>query len=1680
MIILIYFFVLLFSGTTFSQEKTYVLTAPKILRVGASEKVVVQVFGYEEEFPVTITIRSFPDKLAVYSSGRISLSPANKFQDAVTLTLQPTDLPRTENSVKYVYLEAVSPHFTRLKKIPVSYENGFLFIHTDKPIYTPDQSVKIRVYSLNEELQPARRETVLTFVDPEGVKVDIVEEEDFTGIVSFPDFKIPSNPKYGIWKIEAKYKKNFETSAVAKFEVKEYAMPSFSIIIEPENNFISSDKFENFRIVVKASYFYNKKVASGDVFLRFGIIEEGEKRMMPNAMHVTKIENGVAEIKFNSKQAVSFIGFQSLEELDGSYLYIVASVLESNGGLSGEAEFAGVRFAVSPYKFSLIATPLFVKPGLPFFIKVQVKDTVDHFVGNIPITLTAKSFSEQMAETELISEGSESGRRKTGINDGTALFVVNIPSDSKMLEFQVKTADPRLSDENQASKTYEAKAYSSLSQSYLYIDWASNHKILEVGDFININVYPHSHYIHKIHHYSYLIVSKGKIVSFGTQKRIKDLEYEHLTFQITQEMVPSARLVVYYIVMGEETAELVADSVWLNVEQKCGNNLEIKLQSIKSVLNPAEVVSLNMKTQFNSFVALSSIDKALYGVTGGGKRAMEKIMLHLEKSDLGCGAGGGQNNIDVFRMAGLTFLTNANADDSNEAGETCNELLRTKRSDFKEQVLKEASKYVHPKIRKCCMDGVREYPISDTCSNRAQRIRNNERCFSAFRDCCEFANRLREQEPNKLLILARMHFETLLELNEAQVRSYFPESWLWEVHQVSPRSKTLSVTLPDSLTTWEVQGVGISDKGICVAAPLEVQVVKDIFLSIYVPYSVVRGEQIELKGSVYNHRASAIKFCVKIAAGNGICSFGDSASTGSRTYNCNFKTLDGGSSAPVTFRILPLELGLHTINFTLLTARNSETVVKTLRVKPEGITRELHAGFTLDPQGVYGSIKRRQEFRYKIPLNLVPKTKIDRSVSVKGHFMGEAIATVLSPSGLGILTNLPKGSAEAELMSIVPVFYVFRYLEESNNWHLLGPETLTSRTHLRRKMKEGIVSILSFRNADFSYSMWKNTQASTWLTAFALRILGQVNQYINLDQISICNSLLWLIDNCQMPDGSFSEFSNYQPVKLQGTLPREAKEKTLYLTAFSVIGIEKSIKICPTQKIHDAKNKAGDYLMKNVRSAQSPFTLAITSYALALVDLNHHSAQSTFSALKKEAFVIGDPPIYRFWKNTFKTVDQHTPSSVTAQMVETTAYALLTTLLRGDKNYANPIIRWLSEEQRYGGGFYSTQDTINALEALTEYSLLVKRLDLDMNVKVAYKNHGDLQLLKLTEDNFVGRTMTVPLDDDIYISTGSSTGVATVNVRTVYNTIGTSEDTCNFELKIVPKSDDGKGYRKEDGEPLGRLEACAKYRPSTREPQSGSAHAVMDIGLVSGLEANTEDLSTLASGVDQLIADYEIKDGHVILQIDSVPANNFLCVGFRISELFQVGMLNPATFTVYEYHAPDKRCTIFYNPYGNEKLVRLCEGDECKCMEAECSRVQERLDLSITADTRRRAACQSDIAYVYKVNILSRSEEGYFVKYSATLLDLYKRGQAFAQKNNEITFVKKKTCTDVELSPGEQYLIMGKEALKISVGYNFKFQYPLDSSTWIEWWPSTPACRFCQEFLNTMEDFAEDLIISGC
>ena len=69
----------------------------------------------------------------------------------------------------------------------------------------------------------------------------------------------------------------------------------------------------------------------------------------------------------------------------------------------------------------------------------------------------------------------------------------------------------------------------------------------------------------------------------------------------------------------------------------------------------------------------------------------------------------------------------------------------------------------------------------------------------------------------------------------------------------------------------------------------------------------------------------------------------------------------------------------------------------------------------------------------------------------------------------------------------------------------------------------------------------------------------------------------------------------------------------------------------------------------------------------------------------------GNPPVVRFWQEDSSPQNPLKPHKASAQTVETTVYVLLTALLRGQVSYIKPILTWITQDQRYGGGFYSTQ-----------------------------------------------------------------------------------------------------------------------------------------------------------------------------------------------------------------------------------------------------------------------------------------------------------------------------------------------------------------------------------------------------
>lgn len=87
-------------------------------------------------------------------------------------------------------------------------------------------------------------------------------------------------------------------------------------------------------------------------------------------------------------------------------------------------------------------------------------------------------------------------------------------------------------------------------------------------------------------------------------------------------------------------------------------------------------------------------------------------------------------------------------------------------------------------------------------------------------------------------------------------RKDFRETWLWDSGVIGPNGiLEQSRGLPDSITTWIVQAVGLSGKGggMCIAEPKKIVAFQDVFIDVKMPYNVVKNEQIEIPVTVFNY-----------------------------------------------------------------------------------------------------------------------------------------------------------------------------------------------------------------------------------------------------------------------------------------------------------------------------------------------------------------------------------------------------------------------------------------------------------------------------------------------------------------------------------------------------------------------------------------------------------------------------------------------------------------------------------------------------------------------------------------------------------------------------------------------------------------------------------------------------------
>ncbi|KAL1260978.1 hypothetical protein QQF64_008805 [Cirrhinus molitorella] len=952
------------------------------------------------------------------------------------------------------------------KKINIflSTKRGYIFIQTDKPIYNPGETVKYRIFTLDNYMIPIKDDIHVQIINCKGLIVYnhiLISDQILERTITIPEVELA-----GKWKIIVTYHKYPESTRSLEFEVKEYVLPTFEVTIEASKPYHML-KSMSFPFSISARYTYGKGV-SGIAYIRFGLIdEEGTKTYLPGTEKQIDVTNGTAKTEVLTEDLKTASENQTQGHIEGYYLYIAVSVLEKASGNLEEAESSSVKIVTSPYVVDLSKTKKYFTPGGVFSVLATATYPDGRRAPKLKFSATIEiEGSEQILQ----SEGS-------GNDMGDVAMSFQIPPQAKHLAVTVfaEGANQQVirSDSKMTASATKAEEHS-------YLSLEVQHQVLKPGEALKAtlrDITPQG--AAKPTFIYFMVLSKGQIVQVG---KVPRTEITTVDVNINVDMVPSFRLVAYYFT-GSPKEKIVADSVWVDVKDVCKGKVEIEpLPEIK----PASELHVLVKTDPKTKVALAAVDSAVY-ILNKNKLNLQKMFDYMNSYDLACSIGGGEDSSAVLQRAGLTFICNCDTQTPLPQKHKCyNFKPRIKRAaDY----IKKYDNVVNSfkgRERKCCLDGTRSNQIHTSCDERLKRVQESDSCKKAFKRCCEAANerRKRDKLEKKKISLGRDIDDTLEEIvideDAIYFRKYFPQSWMWTVLQSDSTGIIRhDVFAPDSITTWEVQAVGISPtKGFCIAEPKPLRAFRDFFLSVNLPYSVKKNEQLQVKAVVYNYKEDHLRVIVKMDKVEGLCTAGGDQVKEEVMVPAN-------SAVAVYFTVVPLVAGNIPIKVLAIASDSvHDGVEKKLRVEEEGEIATIDTKYSIDPK------MRKLEIDIPAPADEIPGgTESEISLSLKGGVMGESVENCLNLEGIDKLIQLPTGCAEQTMVKMSPAIHAMRYLDATKQWLSLKAER---RDEAQSMIQTGYNTVLTYKKQDGSYGAFLRTPSSIWYvfgsstTAYAL------------------------------------------------------------------------------------------------------------------------------------------------------------------------------------------------------------------------------------------------------------------------------------------------------------------------------------------------------------------------------------------------------------------------------------------------------------------------------------------------------------------------------------------------------------------------------------------------------------------
>ena len=954
------------------------------------------------------------------------------------------------------------------------------------------------------------------------------------------------------------------------------------------------------------------------------------------------------------------------------------------------------------------------------------------------------------------------------------------------------------SEGSYASKTLLA-SYSP-SGNFIHVAQEANGE-LEIGDIAYFKIYATREAVN----FYYEVVSRGRVV-FSDYSRVPEI-----AFQVTPAMSPSAKLLVYQILPN---AEVAADYIPFDIIVSYPQQVEASFN--ESEAGPGQEVELDLHTEGISSVIVTAVDKSIF-ILAENRLNLEQLFSELEKLYMDPQAELHEVTLypsfstegakDTFNNAGVVILTNNSVPEG------------------------------------------KEYETNTKWGG----------IWGFFRGALGGAEAVDEAIPPMVPAPTQTTAGSNGLAEVQRIRQFFPETWLYQKVLTDESGRaTLQVTVPDSITTWMLRALAVSqEKGLGIAET-QIKAFQPFFVKLDVPYSAIRGEEFPVKVAVYNYLETEQTVVVQLEEDGWFNLIGEAIQTA---------VVPAGEVGSATFTISPKGLGFNSLKVSARSAEAADALVQPLLIEPEGVPREFVENLVLS-EGSEFTIETA------MPQDAVPDSG-RVYFSLTGSYLTQTI------EGLESLISMPFGCGEQNMLGFAPDVYIARYLDESGQ---LKPEIMAK---LEKMMVTGYQRELTYRRSDGSFSAFgmQDDEGSLWLTAFVLKSFAQADGLIYIDQQVLDDASAW-IKRHQQNDGSFEAvgFLHHQEM-LGGMSGKDA------LTAYVTVALLEAGE-------QTAAYRAVSYLEGRLDSIEDAYTLAITSYSLELAN-----SPAAGDACQKLLALAKDGENGIYWGD-----ETEPPEPVQAEVgllprvpyqqnrsavIETTAYAMLALIDHGDRLNAGRAGQWLVTQRNAFGGFDSTQDTVVGLQALTSYAGSQKAdVDLFVNVKAGSFSKD----IHISPDNFdVLQLVELPIDTKVTVS---SHGKGEVIGQVVRRFNITSPDELQPAIDISVKYDSIEVEVND----LVKVQVNLSFNPPELVE---SGMLVVDISVPTGFAADNDSIEAVLAQ-QPLFKRYDISGRKVIFYIDNLKAGATLSFSFKVKAMYPV-RAKGVTSQAYAYYQPEFR-----------------------------------------------------------------------------------------------------------------------------------------------------------------------------